>query len=169
MTTLLKERRPTSDIIYEYHVLCKNTKGIAWEYLFVPVGKSTFVIVFWSCYEICGQNVDAPLRSVQQELKYKLIRAVSPKKKKNWAETAAPELVMRESQDLYSQRRHTIIILNNNKNKLCFKWCLTERIRKEHLNYAQHNLGKLPPVFCLLRLSFYLWISTSSAVKWELL
>lgn len=42
MTTLPKERRPTSDIIYEERMLCKNMEGIAREYLLVPVEKSTF-------------------------------------------------------------------------------------------------------------------------------
>lgn len=40
MTTLLKERRPTSDIIYEPHTLCKNMEGIAREYLLVLVEKN---------------------------------------------------------------------------------------------------------------------------------
>lgn len=41
MTTLLKERMPTSDIIYEQQTPCKNLEGIAQEYLLVPVEKST--------------------------------------------------------------------------------------------------------------------------------
>lgn len=55
---------------------------------------------------MCGQNVDAPLRSVEQELQYKLIRAVSPRKKKYRAERAGPELEMKESRDLCSQMSH---------------------------------------------------------------
>ena len=42
MTVLPKERRPTSDIIYEQPTLCKNVERIAREYLLVPVEKSTF-------------------------------------------------------------------------------------------------------------------------------
>lgn len=58
MTTLLKERRPTSDIIYEQHTLCKNMEGIAQEYLLVPVEKSTyhcFLKLFWNLWSEGGR------------------------------------------------------------------------------------------------------------------
>lgn len=46
MTTLLKEQRPTSDIIYEPHTLCKNMEGIAREYLLVLVDKIYCLTLF---------------------------------------------------------------------------------------------------------------------------
>lgn len=43
MTTLLKERRPTSDIIYEPQTLCKNMEGTTREYPLVLVEKNSTV------------------------------------------------------------------------------------------------------------------------------
>ena len=67
MTVLPKERRPTSDIIYEQPTLCKNMEGIAREYLLVPVEKSTFdhcfLKLFWNrwlgCWCFTGECVTA--------------------------------------------------------------------------------------------------------------
>lgn len=135
MTTLLKERRPTSDIIYEQHTLCKNMEGIAQEDLLVPVEKSTFyhcfLKLFWNLWSegwrLTGEHVTATEVQIDKNC---VLREIGWRRQ-------GPSWKWVKARIWIGQKCYKIIFFNNGKNKLCLKWCLLtidkKRRRKQHI------------------------------------